>query len=265
MKTLRMFGMALVAIVLSVSLASCSKNNNPVKGEDGVVVNEKKLTRIVSSDDYTFTFTYNNEGKLIESSYESTQWKFHHQYTWIDNLIVVNGSPDYIFSIDRYTIILENGLVQKEYCSSFEFPYTYNSSKKLIENRAPFNMTHDDIPVTYAWNGDKLMSISYTDYSAGNHLHKTYKFQYGEDSCKKGYFPLWPYISVINSYELCMAHPEIMGVRTKQLPTGLICLDENGYCYSSSYTYEYDQDGYISKITETYEDGDIIDYILTWK
>lgn len=265
MKTLRMFGMALVAIVLSVSLASCSKNNNPVKGEDGVVVNEKKLTRIVSSDDYTFTFTYNNEGKLIESSCGNSQGNSPLQYTWIDNLIVVNQQPDYIFSIDRYTIILENGLVQKEYCSSFEFPYTYNSSKKLIENRAPFNMTHDDIPVTYAWNGDKLMSISYTDYSAGNHLHETYKFQYGEDSCKKGYFPLWPYISVINSYELCMAHPEIMGMRTKQLPTGLTCLDEDGYVYSSSYTYEYDKDGYISKITETIEGGDFISYTLTWE
>ena len=265
MKAFRIFGMALIAIVLSVSLSSCSQDSDSVMGEDEVDLNEKKLTRIVSHSsqfDRTWTFTYNAKGLLIESSYESTQWKFHHQYTWIDNLIVVNGSPDYAFGVNNYTIILENGLVQKEYCSSFEFPYTYNSSNKLIENHGPFNMTYRDAPETFVWDSDKLMSISYTPY---NSRYDTYTFKYREDLCKKGYFPLWPAISLFYSDELCMAHPEIMGVRTKQLPTGLICLNENGYCYSSSYTYEYDQDGYISKITETYEDGDIIDYILTWK
>ena len=59
-----------------------------------------------------------------------------------------------------------------------------------------------------------------------------------------------------------MAHPEIAGMRTNQLP--------NTYSYSRydeefSLTYEYDKEGYISKIKLKDNDGNTDTYTLTWK
>ena len=65
-----MFGVAMFAIVMSVSLASCSKEN-PEGNED--FSNEKKLVKIVSKDENgkdleVFTFEYDNKGKLTKST-----------------------------------------------------------------------------------------------------------------------------------------------------------------------------------------------------
>ena len=61
-------------------------------------------------------------------------------------------------------------------------------------------------------------------------------------------------------YELFMAHPEIVGIRTNQLPNTYSPDDEE-----FSLTYEYDKEGYISKIKMKNEDGDSETYTLTWK
>ena len=57
MKTLRMFGMALVAIIMGVSLSSCNKDENPEN--DGDFSNEKKLVKEVWEEDgATTTYSY---------------------------------------------------------------------------------------------------------------------------------------------------------------------------------------------------------------
>ena len=80
-----------------------------------------------------------------------------------------------------------------------------------------------------------------------------YTFTYGE-SCEKGYYPLIPYFMGYRSpteMMLFMAHPEITGMRTKQLPTRMGGI---------TFTYEFDKEGYISKLGVNNTEA-----TLTWK
>ena len=59
---------------------------------------------------------------------------------------------------------------------------------------------------------------------------------------------------------LFIAHPEIAGMRTNQLPDTYTSDDDE-----ISLSYEYDKEGYISKIKLENADGDTDTYTLTWK
>lgn len=219
MKTLRMFGMAMVAIVMGVSLASCSKDENPENNGD--FSNEKKLVKMVNSSE-TFTFTYDSEGRLSKATlaemWNGELMEGEWQLVWGDDAI----------KIDDCTLTIKNGLVQS---SSKGETFAYNSSNRIIKYDSS----------TAIWDNDKLVS-------AGD-----FTLTYGE-SCKKGYFPLIPFM-IGDYYQgsaiLYFAHPEIAGMRTKQLPTGM-----NGRTLS----YEFDKDGYITKI-----DLGGLGYTLTWE
>ena len=46
MKTFRLIGMALLAIVMCVNFTSCSDDEEPSKNDDGVITNQKRLMEI---------------------------------------------------------------------------------------------------------------------------------------------------------------------------------------------------------------------------
>lgn len=46
MKTFRFIGMALLAVVMSVNLTSCSDDDEPSKNDDGIITNQKQLMQI---------------------------------------------------------------------------------------------------------------------------------------------------------------------------------------------------------------------------
>lgn len=217
MKTLRILGMAMFAIVMGVSLASCSKDDNPNGSED--FSNEKKLVKIVAKDENggdleVFTFKYDNNGKLIQStgSFDHREYSWNSNYTWSDNVIMIDGD---------YAIALEDGRIKS---NSDNETFTYNDSNRLTKYVGKYDTA------TITWAGDKIKTIS-------SYVGSNLSFTYGEP-LKKGYCPLIPYL-IFEYDNLSMAHPELFGARTKQLPTmiGGILL-----------TYEFDKEGYITKI-----------------
>ena len=263
MKTFRFIGMALFAVLMCVNFASCSSDDDPTeeKEEGGVVVSGKKLVKIVgtskdSSDSETYTFKYDNKGRLIEAtesylegSYKDTET---YTFTWGDDAIkVIAKGSDYT---DNYTLILKNGLVQNDENDNV---FTYNSSNRIVKCSSGDN--YGDGEFSVIWDSDKLVSISMENEDA--------TLTYGT-SCKKGYFPFFATILANDAdAALFMAHPEIAGMRTNQLPTKLTWTDKYG-SETSTFTYEFDKEGYISKIvgeeifdgsTETYT------YTLTWQ
>ena len=129
-----------------------------------------------------------------------------------------------------------------------EGTYYYNSSNRLI--KAAFTH-HLGYTVNAVWDKDKLVSVDTND---------TYEaiLTYGE-TCKKGYFPLISDVIGLGDV-LFMVHPEIAGMRTNQLPNTYSPDDEE-----ISMTYEYDKEGYISKIKLKVNDGNTDTYTLTWK
>ena len=67
---------------------------------------------------------------------------------------------------------------------------------------------------------------------------------------------------------LFVAHPELAGIRTTQLPASCTIVD---YAYGKetgtetvTFTYEFNNDGYISKFTE-HNRNETYSYIITWE
>ena len=266
MKTFRLVGTALLAVLLCANFASCSKDDSPEedpnKGNSGggvVTVNEKKLVKMVSNEE-TYTFSYDNEGRLSSATdtYDDGDYgyKYSYKFIWGDDAVVVKYEHTGGYSSDytgTYTYTLKDGLVQSYVDDDNDKgTYSYNNSNRLI--KAEF--TSKDWTINAVWDKDKLVSVKTSD-TYGPYTSSI--LTYGETSCKKGYFPL---ISNIIELEevLFMAHPEIVGIRTNQLPNTYSPYDEE-----ISMTYEYDKEGYISKIKMKNEDGDSDVYTLTWK
>ena len=261
MKTFRLVSAALLAVLMCANFASCSKDDDGVNTDGGgndeggnqeVIVSEKKLVKMVSNEE-TYTFSYDDEGRLssaIETDDDGD--KYSYKFVWGDDAVVVKYEyEDGDTNTETYT--LKNGLVQSwsaDYHNGHhtEGTYSYNSSNRLI--KAEF--THHLGYTVYAvWDKDKLVSVNTNDgYKA--------ILTYGE-TCKKGYFPLISDVIGLGDV-LFMAHPEIAGMRTNQLPNTYSPYEEE-----ISMTYEYDKEGYISKIKMKNEDGDSDTYTLTWK
>lgn len=238
--------MALVAILLCVNFTSCSKDDGPTEEpeEGGVVVRGKKLIKITGTykgEVETYSFNYDNNGRLIKAEYKEDTYTESYQFIWGDDVIKVsrvNGSS--------FTLNLNNKLVRN---SDNGATFSYNSSNKFIKGKDNYN------EINVIWDGDKLVSISDQDADA--------TLTYDNKSCKKGYFPLSASMIGFCSEMLFMAHPEIAGMRTTQLPSSITWVDRYE-TDARTLTYEFDNEGYISKInikvgSNTYP------FTLTWK
>lgn len=70
MKTFRFIGMALLAVVMSVNLTSCSDDDEPSKNDDGIITNQKQLMQIKMVEDdeiITWDFTYDSKDRLTSA------------------------------------------------------------------------------------------------------------------------------------------------------------------------------------------------------
>lgn len=242
------FFLLAVMFVSAVALPACSDDDNdapddPSNGENGVVVSEKKLVKMVAKSDddswsETITFSYDNKGRLTAAKYVDDQGYFENSnFVWGNNEIEFTITYESGYH-KTGTIIIENGLVQSEYENSGDtYNYTYNSSNRL--NKVIYG--DGTIEVSAIWDGDKLLSDG--DGTT---------FTYGK-SCENGYSPTIP---VKMSPGLCpllfVAHPELAGLRTSQCPTSETYSEGDGYDDYWSFEYEFDANGYISKVLQTY-------------
>ena len=243
MKTFRFIGAAMLAAVMCVNFTSCSKDDDPVvEGGGDVVAGSKKLAKVVSEGE-TYTFSYDDEGRLTTASVVMINGEnrdnYEYEFIWGDDVIRVKENSY------NYTLTLNNGLVQNGDGKTF----SYNKSNRFVKGTSEHNTT--DV----IWNGDKLVNIEDIDYD-GHHWEKA--LTYGE-TCKKGYLPLIPLMIDFGCDILFMAHPEIAGMRTNQLPSTYKI--EDG---TVSFTYAYDKDGYVSKMIFN-EGGASMAYTFTWE
>ncbi len=257
MKTFKLIGMALVAILLCVNFTSCSKDDGPSEKpeEGGIIVSGKKLTKITGAYDgevETYSFNYDNNGRVVKAEYKEDNYTETYQFIWGDDAIRVSWSNTESTSNYRCTISLKNGHIEYEdYGEAQKGIFSYNSSNKLIKFSDGKYWT-----VSAIWDGDKLVSISDED----SDCTLTYKNQ----SCKKGYFPfIATMIEAGETHLLHMAHPEIAGMRTTQLPSSITWIDRYE-TETSTLTYEFDNEGYISKVNIK-EGSNTYTITLTWK
>lgn len=241
MKTFRVIGMAMLAVLLCVGNSSCSKEDD-LGGNGGVTSGSKKLTKIVKTrdngDSHEAILSYDDNGRLI-SCYEDG---VIYQFSWSDNTITRTTS----YNETTYSYI--DGLVRKEERDDYTLDYAYNSSKQIVAlNRFNTFYNRVELKETYSWENGRITQIIREEH---NNKHKT-QITYGSKTCK-GYNPLMTLF--MSNTQLFWAHPELIGVTYNQLPT---TIKSDNVIINVSYVF--DKDGYVvgcsieEKVTEEYD------------
>lgn len=268
MKTFRLIGMALLAVVMCVNFVSCSDDDEPAKNDDGVITNQKQLVELRMTDEdgesVITEYTYDNNGKLVSAmhteQYDGSTHTSTYTVTWGTNKIIESRNGEAI------TYTLENGLVTHTSDSDGgdldNTDFTYNTNNQLAKLQ-----DNENEYTSYTWQGEKLTKMTWHEQYYGS----TNEFSYSGKTCK-GYFPIMAW-NVDDLRPLLEAHPELVGMRCNQLPDKIYSKDEYNE-ETELYSYTFDKDGYLESCTEvsTYKRLDINEtrtettiYTFTWK
>ena len=191
-------------------------------------------------DTNVMTFSYDSKGKLIsvvEKDYSNESYITN--ITWGKNIVKesFNSGNDAI----TYSII--DGLARTGLePNGNSYSFAYNSSKQLTTYQ--YGEKEDDMTTrTLTWENGKVTKIAYDKEIS--------EITYGNQTCK-GYFPL-TVLMVEDDFTAMLAHPELVGMRTTQLPSQ-INSKEGNVEYKEEYTYKLDKAGYVESCTvkETY-------------
>ena len=243
MKTFRLIGMALLAIVMCVNFTSCSDDEEePSKNDDGVITNQKLLIelRMTNEDGVSITeYSYGSNGKLISATnteqYDGSTHTSTYTVTWGANKIIESRNGEAI------TYTLENGLITHTSDSDGgdldNTDFTYNVNNQLVK----LQYDEEDY-LSYTWQGEKLTKMAWSFSDEDIH-----ELSYSGKTCK-GYLPIMVW-SVDDLRPLLEAHPELAGMRCNQLPDKIYSKDEIDET-TEQYTYTFDKDGYVESCTE---------------
>ena len=155
---------------------------------------------------------------------------------------------------NKITFILSDGLIKST--NSYWNGFTYNSSKQLVSLK-----TEDEYDGTYittfSWENNKMTKIA-NDYG-------TTTISYSNKTCK-GYYPLMAFFFIDDLTPLFVAHPELIGMRSNQLPSKISSKYEHGE-YTTNISYTFTSDGYIESCTtqKTADNSDLGVEIYTFK
>ncbi len=260
MKTFRLIGMALVAVLMCLSFTSCDKDDNPENNENDT--NQKKLVKLVITEEENgktnggmmYAFTYDSKGRVVSISMteginSSTQYTYTESYTWNGNTIV----EKYKDNTTTYTLNTD-GMVIKSAYSSGDDVFTYNSLNHLN------TIQDDDETRTLSWDKDKLTEVVTQGYD-GNYKNI---YSYSGKTCNGYSIPLAVMIYDMQYSSLPLVHPELFGCRSTQLPDEILSKDYDDDD-SGKITYTFDKDNYVETIIVTYSEGYIYKYTCTWE
>ena len=269
MKTFRLIGMALLAVVMSINFTSCSDDDEePIKNDDGVITNQKRLMEIKKTNAEgsleIYTFSYDSKGRLTSVTDSWNGKEYTTRFTWGNNTIMGDGdSGESTYFLNNNNLVSSfNTIIQRINNSNPE--NTYNSSNQLI------NTSISRCTATYTWNNDRITKCFVEDKFSYNQY---WEYTYSGKTCK-GYFPLYTYNLFGDDY-IFFAHPELIGMRTNQLPEQILikgtdkgeydddyyqetCKSE--YTYEDKFEFDYtlNKDGYLESCTIIHTDVNII-------
>lgn len=252
MKTFRMIGMALLAVLLSVNLVSCDKDDDGTGGGSGAPTtgstisgrSGKKLLQVSKSrskggaSSSLLEFKYDAEGRLVEvvETYrDNGEWRSDKMtYSWELNKITSHYED---YEDEYYTYTLVNGKVAKGtlcYMDNEEYSYNYSYDKDghIKECYMEYEGGKDN-PDIYTWNSGRLFSI---EGAWGPE-----KILYEDGTCK-GFCPiLYSLIETVEIDEfIFIAHPELLGIETSHLPSEYLSEGD-----PKTFEYELNSDGYV--------------------
>ncbi len=183
MKTFRLIGMALFAVLLSVGFAACSSNVDD--DDNGGTSSDKRLVKMTEqgeSNTYTYVFTYDSQGRVVRKDVKRDgTLDYYYIYAYFDDLIVQKYYNDRGYS-KEYSLTLENGLIVSEEEKSWVTQYAYENGRLATK-------TNDNGVYSFKWengnvtridlNGESHTKYEYTNYAAPKSFF-TYSNRYGK-------------------------------------------------------------------------------------
>ena len=278
MKTFRLIGAGLLAVLLSFAFTACSGDDEEDDSNNPPQETEKKLVKMTQfikgyyGNYYnTFYFEYDNQGKLSRYKKHSiTPWD---EITDIkdflyseDAIMSANQNGDYI----RYSLFNDriNIIQREESIYSDVYHLKYDASDHL--SKWSCEQSPDWVEEFYfTWSGNKLCETEDED----NDIEK---FTYNDKTCK-GYNPLFFFHGMhIDECYLLLAHPELAGFKSNQFPSSISLVKrsrDNNLVGTWTFNYELYPDGYLKKciVTLVGNDGqegdtwDYYEYTFTWE
>ncbi len=279
MKILRLIGMAVAAVMLSVATTSCDdddddnddNNTQTEVSDDGIVVGEKKLiavTKIIIDGDgdneykTTYTITYDSKGRLSTILRKYPEDISTERYEWGDGIIT-----EYLTEAGKthtHTYTLSGNFVTKCESDDFVENYTYKSNRVATWE---YNEIGDYGTkfATYTWDSDKPISMTMFESSDYGNNSYTLTYSYSEKTCN-GFVP-------DDGVYLETLHPELFGSRRNQLPDSMVrecSYDDFESKTTDTYTYTFDEDGYVKTMTvvrteSNGSNGNSDTYYYTWE
>lgn len=247
MKTFRLIGMALLAVVMCVNFTSCSDDDEPIKNDDGIITNQKQLMQIKMVEDdeiITWDFTYDSKDRLTSinhaEKYNGRTDRYITNYTWSNNVIKAeDGNSTRTYTLNNNLVKSISDTDDNDWSNA---TLTYNSSNQLI---AVQNTYEGRISIdAYTWNNDRIVKQIYTENDSYYSEEDIYEYTYSGKTCK-GYFPLY----CPSDYDdIFYVHPELIGLRCSQLPDQIYNKDDD-YEDIEKLTYTFDKDGYVESCT----------------
>lgn len=267
MKTFRMIGMALLAVLVSANLTSCDKDDDGAEenaGQTDSSITLRSGKKLVRATEYRGEgesplsikeFKYDEKGRVIESTYKYTDDSSERIekifYSWDSDKITLrseNEEDGYgVFKlvdgkVSTYSAFYPSGeewgrakfAYDKGYIKEYASEFVYEGEVEV----------EDGSKYVYTWDNDRLSSVE-SSYEAAS-------FHYDGQTCK-GVCPIFDYYAGLG-WDIMKVHSELFGMETVQLPSKYVREP-----ITTKFNYELDSDGYVVSCTFstilTYEEG----------
>ena len=160
MKTLRLLGVALFTVLLSVSFTACGDDEGNDGSGDKPSINKRlvKVTTQEANSTFSDEFTYDSNGRVVKVvNKKNGNNSGHIIYTYTDNLIVKKQYYTGSSSVSETQYELENGLIAKKSYGKY-INYTYNNGYLATLTRSKGGVTRN-----FTWKDGNLQSLKSVD------------------------------------------------------------------------------------------------------
>lgn len=234
MKTLRLIGMAIFAVVMCVNFTACSDDDVP--SNENPTTKGKRLVETTCGDEQE-VFRYNSDGWLSEYILFdfTSEWKLSYSYSEQNGktlVHIVSSGSEGDWEKDIVADMSNSRLkdIDGEEC-------VYDSEGHLIQCGQ----------YKFTWENGNMIK-------AENRHGAVFAYAYYPNEESKKTIGNDPVLNRLDEeYGILLAHSELLGKSCKNMLKAIYRYNNNEVDYNNPayvYTYEFDKDGYVSSCTE---------------
>ena len=262
MKTLRLIGMALLAVILSVGFTACSDDDD--SGQQGNGNNGLKLSSytFIEHEDgdggyYGYEFEYDEQGRVSKAVYSDEDYSDRTTVEYNGNSIIATNSDGH----KDVCTLNSKGQIENSVCTSYgytsTYQYTYDGNGYLTN----IYRVEEDDDYRFTWeNGNLVKAEMYGTITT---------IEYTDIPSSKGGQALFFLNDVTLDIDCDILHIlgnfGYMGKVPQNMPASMTYTDKYGDTDLTEFSYETGKDGYISNINFKMNGNSVYDMTLSWE